>query len=275
MKPEIFTADKEKNVAHQMVMDSMMLEDVDVKDRHILITGASKGIGHTLAIVAAAAGAKLILLDKSVPALESLYEDVMQVEEAHEPFLLPIDLAGANLDDYLQTAELLEAEVPQLDGIIHNAAYFSGLYALLQTPPEVLIKQIHVNYTAPIWLTQAMFTLLKKSKHPTLLFADHQESHEPEAAYWNTYAGSKVALMQAVKQIALEQGESYDLFAYGYNTGWVNTELARDVFPHANPDWPLVQDAKLASQVLSLFAREHDNGSIVALSQRGVQKLGE
>ncbi|PIE46429.1 MAG: hypothetical protein CSA42_08610, partial [Gammaproteobacteria bacterium] len=146
-------------------------------------------------------------------------------------------------------------------------AHFSGLYALMQTPPEDLIKQIHVNYTAPIWLTQALFPLLTKSSEPTLLFADHEESHVEGAAYWNTYAGSKLALMQAVKQLALEH-ESLNLYAYGYNTGWVNTVLARQVYPHANENWPQAQDAGIACEILKLFARDKENGSIVRLGKK-------
>lgn len=274
MKPKIFAADKEKALAKSLTEHSMNYSSLThLAGKHILITGASQGIGHTLALVAASAGAQTILLDKSIPALESLYDDVMAVdsrinEAVLEPFLLPIDMAGANLDDYLESAELLAAEIPCLDSIIHNAAYFTGLYALAQTPAEDLIKQMQVNYTAPIWLTQALFTLLQKSGTPTLLFADHQESHAHETAYYNSYAASKLALMQAAKQFALEN-EHLNLYAYGYNTGWVNTTLARQAYPHAQPHWPVSQDAKPASQILMLLSRKEANGSIVTLASSG------
>lgn len=264
MKPQIFAADKEKDLAKQITEDTLALDNIRIADKTILITGASQGIGHTLAITAAKAGAELILLDKSIPALESLYDDVMAIDNAQEPFLLPVDMAGANLDDYLEIAESLGKQITKLDGIIHNAAHFAGLFALMQTPPEDLIKHIHVNYTAPIWLTQAMFSLLHQSDCPTLLFADHEESYTDGTAYYNTYAGAKIALMQAVKQLALEH-ESYNLFAYGYNTGWVNTVLARQVFPHANPEWPSVQDATIACKILELFNRDKANGGIITL----------
>lgn len=264
MKPKVFAADAEKLAAQSLTIDSLSLDGLTIKGHQLLITGATQGIGHTLAMAATAAGAQTILLDKSIPELESLYDDIMCIEGALEPYLLPIDMAGANLDDYLETAEELKKVIPRLDGIIHNAAHFAGLYALMQTPPEDLVKQIHVNYTATIWLTQAMLPLLSAADKPTLLFADHRESHADGAAYYNTYAGAKVALMQAVKQIALENN-SIDLFAYGYNTGWVNTFLARQAFPHANPDWPMAQEAGLAGKILALFNRQEINGSIITL----------
>lgn len=266
MKPQIFAADKEKDLARELRQQTMLLDHVNLSGKIILITGATQGIGHTLAITAASAGAQTLLLDKSIPALESVYEDIMALSDSVlEPFLLPVDMAGATLDDYLAIAEALTQEISHIDGIIHNAAHFAGLYALMQTPPEDLIKHIHVNYTAPIWLTQALFELLKQSTEPTLLFADHQESHSNDTAYYNTYAGSKVALMQAVKQLALEH-ESINLYAYGYNSGWVNTVLARQAFPHGDSDWVLAEDAGLSSQILALFQRQYPNGSIVNLS---------
>lgn len=264
MKPTIFAADKEKDLAQQMTEKTLALDGLNLKDKTVLITGATQGIGHTLALAATAAGAQTILLDKSIPALESVYDDVMRLNPVSEPFLLPVDMAGANLDDYLELADGMAKHLSQLDGIIHNAAHFAGLFALLQTPPEDLIKHVHVNYTAPIWLTQAMLPLLKASPAPTLLFADHKESHADDAAYYNTYAGAKLALMQAVKQLALEN-ESLNLYAYGYNTGWVNTVLARQVFPHAKPQWPAAQDATLAGKILFLFNRQAPNGSVISL----------
>lgn len=268
MKPQIFHSDKEKKRARQLTNQSLSSDGLKLSEKTLLITGATQGIGHTLALTATLAGAQTLLLDKSIPALETLYEDIMGLSgTVLEPYLLPVDLAGATLDDYLEIAESLKQEISCLDGVIHNAAHFGGLYALLQTPPEDLIKQIQVNYTAPIWLTQAMFPLLKAAPQPTVLFADHQESHTTDSAYYNSYASSKLALMQAVKQLALENEHS-QLVAYGYNSGWVNTLLARQAFPHGCSDWHDAEDAALAGKILRLFYRQHPNGSVIDLTTK-------
>lgn len=263
MKPKIFQSDKQEQAADPLSSQPLPVKGLNLSGKNLLITGATQGIGHALAIAAAMAGAQTILLDKSIPALEALYETLMNLSTIKsEPFLLPVDLAGATLDDYLEIAEILCHEIPHLDAIIHNAAHFGGLYALLQTPPEDLIRQVQVNYTAPIWLTQAMFSLLQAAPQPTVLFADHQESHATDSAYYNSYAGSKLALMQAVKQLALEN-ENNQLFAYGYNSGWVNTVLARQAFPHGCSSWQQADDPELAGQILTLLHRQYPNGSVV------------
>ncbi|WP_152810675.1 SDR family NAD(P)-dependent oxidoreductase [Ostreibacterium oceani] len=264
MKPEIFkNTPKADDISLPQLLSALNEAPQDLSHRYILITGATRGIGLTLSYAAAAYGASVILLDNSIAALENTFNQIMTLPNAKEPLLLPIDLAGANYDHYVIAHEQLTAHIPHLDSIIHNAAHFDGLYALLQTPPDTLIKQIQVNYTASIWLTQTLFPLLRQSTSPTLLFADHEEAYAKNTAYWSTYAGSKSALMQAVKQIALEHGDSANLFAYGYNTGWVNTQLARAAYPNADATWPDPMSASIAQNILTLLDRPYANGHII------------
>lgn len=247
---------------------------MNIKDKTILLTGATNGIGEMLAKQGVKHGANLILLDKSIPTLEKLYDELYRVnhqsEHFHDPILLPVDLSGATLDDYLQIAEQLQPTIPQLDGIIHNAAYFNGLYSMIQTQPESLIKTIHTNLIASIWLNQAMFPLLQKSDKPCLLFADHAETTEDDTAYWGAYAIAKTALMKSMQLFAIEN-ERFNLHCYGYNSGWVDTNLIREAYPNAQPDWQPATSA-LADAIYALFDCKEKNGSVVTLNYSNSSK---
>lgn len=241
--------------------------DINIKDKTILVTGATNGIGKVLATAGVKHGTQMILLDKSIPALEQLYDELYDnnhlSEHFHDPILLPVDLSGATLDDYLKVADDLSANISQLDGIIHNAAHFDGLYALMQTPPESLLKVLQTNFISTIWLNQALFPLLEKSERPCLLFADHEEATVDDAAYWGVYALTKLALMKSMQLLALEN-ERFNLHCYGYNSGWVDTKLIREAYPNAMPDWDSPTPA-LADAIYSLFNCNHKNGSVVKL----------
>ncbi len=229
MKPKIFKSNSDELVSS--ILANSNLENVNIKGKNILLTGATAGIGQSLAIAGAKAGATMILLDKSIPALERTYDQIMSIGGCEEPFLLPVDLTGANLDDYLDIAKTLLENIDQLDGIIHNAALFDGLFSILQSNPSELMAQIQTNLTAPIWLTQAMFELLKKSDQPTILCANHAEATNDKRAYFNSYAISKVGLMKFVKQLAFEYENNYNLYSYGYDSNWLTTGLSISAYP--------------------------------------------
>ncbi|HIC46268.1 SDR family NAD(P)-dependent oxidoreductase, partial [Methylophaga sp.] len=67
----------------------------------ILITGAAQGIGASVAKACAHAGATVILLDKQVPQLEAVYDEIVE-QTGIIPAIYPLDLKGATVDDYKQ-----------------------------------------------------------------------------------------------------------------------------------------------------------------------------
>jgi short-subunit dehydrogenase len=56
-----------------------------LRDRIILITGSSDGIGKALALHAARLGAQVILHGRSVQKLEKLYDTIEEIEGAPRP----------------------------------------------------------------------------------------------------------------------------------------------------------------------------------------------
>jgi len=63
-----------------------------LKDRIILITGSSDGIGKALALRAAALGAQIILHGRSVAKLEKVYDAIEEIEGAPRPSIAVLDL---------------------------------------------------------------------------------------------------------------------------------------------------------------------------------------
>ena len=115
----------------------------DVRDRSIIVAGASGGLGAPIARRLADAGARLVLVGRDAARLDALGLDAVT---------LPADLskAGAAAKVVDQTVEMLGG----LDGVV----VASGVVAFgpsTDTPDDVLVEVFTINTLAPIRLLRA------------------------------------------------------------------------------------------------------------------------
>ena len=81
-----------------------------LRDRVILITGASDGIGRALALGAAQLGGQIILHGRNVQKLEKVYDEIEAIDGAPRPSIAVLDLASANSTAYESLASSLADE---------------------------------------------------------------------------------------------------------------------------------------------------------------------
>ena len=101
-----------------------------LRDRIILITGASDGIGGALAIRTAELGGQVILHGRNVQKLEKVYDEVEAIENAPRPSIAVLDLASANSAAYESLANNLAEEYGRLDGLVLILAWIGGSVVL-------------------------------------------------------------------------------------------------------------------------------------------------
>ena len=173
--------------------------------RVILVSGAHGGLGSAAATACARAGATVVLLGRKLPKLNRVYDAVAQA--GAEPLLYPLDLEGATPDDYAELADRLHAELGHLDGVLHCAVEFKGLTPLEHTDPAAFARVMHVNLTAPWWLSQACLPLLRQSADAALVFAldDLERVSQP---YWGAYGIAQHGLAAMVGMLHAELGSS-------------------------------------------------------------------
>ena len=172
-----------------------------LQERVVLLTGAHGGLGTAAAIACAQAGATLILLGRKVPRLNRVYDAVAAA--GTEPLLYPLDLEGASPDDYAQMVERIESELGRLDGVLHCAADFAGLTPLEHTDPAAFARALHVNLTAPWWLSQACLPLLSQAPDAALVFAVDDPARVGKA-FWGGYGVAQHGLAGLVRMLHAE-----------------------------------------------------------------------
>ena len=126
----------------------------ELKQKTILITGASDGIGKAVALACASFGAEVLLSGRNEAALERVYDDIVNAG-GRTPGLIPLDLRTTQNQPYAELAETLLGEGLAIDGLVHNAGVLGERRALSQTSPESWQEVLQVNITATFLLTRA------------------------------------------------------------------------------------------------------------------------
>ena len=123
---------------------------MDLKDKVVVITGASMGIGLATARAAAAAGARVVLAARSSDKLTQLAEELQHA--GHTTLVVPTDMR--NQAEVKQLIETAIQHFGQLDVLINNAGQaVAGTVAELDL--EAFRQVLDLNVYGPIYAMQA------------------------------------------------------------------------------------------------------------------------
>jgi NAD(P)-dependent dehydrogenase (short-subunit alcohol dehydrogenase family) len=202
-------------------------------ERVILVTGAGDGIGKAVSLAFAAHGATVILLGRTTPKLESVYDDIVTGGGA-KPAIYPLDLQGAVPDDHRQLAERVESELGRLDGLLHNASLLGSLTPIEHYDPIEWLRVIQVNLHAPFLLTQACLPLLKRAPSASLVFTSSSVGRRGRA-YWGAYSVAKFAVEGLMQILADELEQNSRVRVNSINPGRVRTAMRAAAYPAEDP----------------------------------------
>jgi NAD(P)-dependent dehydrogenase (short-subunit alcohol dehydrogenase family) len=205
-----------------------------LRDRIILVTGASDGIGRTLACHAAAHGAQVILHGRDTRKLEEVYDEIIATGGKPRPSIAVIDLATADSEAYASLAASIEQEFGRLDGLVHNAGILGQRHSIEQHDIGDWQRVLHVNLTATFVLTQVLLPLLKESVDPSTIFTSSGVGRVGKP-FWGAYAVSKLGI-EALSQILAAENEHTPLRFNCINPGPVRTKMRLAAYPAEDRD---------------------------------------
>lgn len=240
-----------------------------MQDRVILITGAAGGLGSSIAKSASKLGCELVLLDKNERGLNSLHDEIAD-DTGVQPGLYPLDLAGANMDDYETLADTVSDTFGKLHGIVHCAATLGQVTPALQIDIKHWLNTFTVNLHGPVMLTVALLPLLTKSGDASVTFTLDKK----QSAYWGAYGASKSAIETWVNSLADELDGLRDdngkmpVRCNAIDPGRMRTTLRSSAFPGEIPAEVPTPDTKVNAYLCLLDQVSADvNGQVLALAE--------
>lgn len=160
----------------------------DLKGRRILVTGASSGIGRSLAEQLAGRGARLALVARSADRLQS----VVKQSSAAGPEAVAIMADLSRDEDRRRIVQTAVEKLGGLDVLINNAGL--GSWAHFADSSEGILRQImEVNFFAPAELIRMAIPELTQGQQPAIVNVASMCGRRGMPA-WSEYSASKFAL---------------------------------------------------------------------------------
>lgn len=129
---------------------------MQLRDRKVLLTGASGGIGKALAAALLQKGARLVLAGRNLESLQRIARQLLATQGQAKLALAQLDLGS---DQMWQQAQAIAQQHPDVDVLVNCAGrnLFAGV---AQTDPVQTAAMLDVNLKGTILLTQALLPTL-------------------------------------------------------------------------------------------------------------------
>jgi len=238
-----------------------MTQSRPFEGRVALVTGASRGIGFSVALALAGAGAHVIATARTQGGLEDLDDAIRK--QGGSATLVPMDMTSA--DGIEKLAEAVEQRWGKLDILVVNAGVLGMLTPTAQIPAKVWNEVLAVNLLAPARLIRAFEALLKAADAGRAVFTTSGIGSQRSRAYWAAYGASKAGLDALVKSWALELSGS-SVRVNLLDPGSVRTRMRAKAVPGEDPQ-SLPHPDEIAPAFLALCsAEETRTGEIIRAS---------
>lgn len=168
-----------------------------------LITGASKGIGFSIAEIFAAAGAKVVISSRKQEALDEMAGMLRAKGYEVSGFACNV----GNMDELPKLVDQTVEKYGTIDILVNNAASNPVFGPVHETSLEAFDKIMDVNVKAPFELTRLCFPHLRKSAEASVINISSIGGLSPEAGL-GIYSVSKAALISLTKVYAKEWGDA-------------------------------------------------------------------
>ena len=208
--------------------------DLDLlKNKNILITGASNGIGKSLSENLSKYGANVIMLSRNENALDAIYDSLKEKYKT-DPCILKCDLEDLDDKKSQEIANIISKNYQNLDSVIHNAAILEKMSDIESFDLQTWNKVMSVNLTSAFVLSKYLIPLMKSSITPRIIFTTSSVGKKGKA-FWGAYSVSKAGV-NALSNILNDELESIsNIKIFNFDPKATQTNMRALAYPAEDP----------------------------------------
>ena len=197
----------------------------DMKNKIALITGASRGLGRSVAKSLAKKGVELILVARTISALEELDDEIKSI--GSKSTIVPMDLEDNEAIDILGGE--IHKKWGKLDILVSSAATVGEVTPVSHLDPKIWNKVINLNLSVNFRLIRSFEPLLKKSNQSYAIFISDNNSKLPKP-FWAPYNITKLGL-EALIEIWKKEITRTNIKAIIFEPGDMKTAMRASFMP--------------------------------------------
>ena len=208
-----------------------MTEAKSLAGKLALVTGASRGIGAATAQALAAQGAHVVLVARSIKALEEVEDRIH--EAGGSATIAPVDLTDA--ESLAKLAAAVSERWDALDVLVLNAAMLGSLSPVEHIDGKEYGRVLALNLLANQALIAAFDPMLRKAERADVVALTSSVGSEPRA-FWGAYGSSKAALETLLGAYADETAYTGRMRVHIVDPGATRTRMRALAFPGEEPE---------------------------------------
>jgi len=203
-----------------------------------LVTGASKGLGRSIALAIAKSGATVIALARSSSELKEIEAKLKTI--SGDSVAVSCDLSKST--DISNASDFILSKFDHLSGIVHNAGIINPIGNMLDTSRDDWELTLKVNLLGVQDLTRSLDDAIGGEKH-TRVTTISSGAAQRSLHGWSAYCVSKAGLDMWTNCMA-EEGNSENISALAIAPGIVDTAMQEEIRSADESSFPLLQNFK-------------------------------
>jgi NAD(P)-dependent dehydrogenase (short-subunit alcohol dehydrogenase family) len=199
----------------------------DLSGRPALISGASQGLGLSIARRFARAGADLFICARGAPGLREAAAELeaIKAEKGQRILWRPADVSR-EAEVAALAREALEA-FPDLAILVSNAGVYGPKGRLEDIPAKDFWRAVEINLLGPILLAQAFIPHFRSRRYGKIIQISGGGATNPMPRL-ESYAASKAAVVRLMESLALDLADDH-VDVNSIAPGLLDTRLLQEV----------------------------------------------
>ena len=228
-----------------------------MKDKNIVITGSTDGIGYALASQLIKQKTNLICINRSSEKVDKFHEEI---DTSNVKFLdLVTDLALLDEAKCIEMVNEIVKDFHEIHGIVLNASILGSMKPIKDIDEGEWRKVFEVNIHANFLLIKHLMPLLSsKSKAKIILLSSGVA--DIGRAYWGAYSASKFAL-KGLAEILADECTQSNMQIISFNPGATNTKMRTQAYPSEDPT-SIASPDETASYLVHILSEDFESPKI-------------